>query len=113
VEVAHHAVNWFGVFDSVFPTAWKVAVGFKNAVVLHQKSAGHFSLSAASFCTAKVVREYFRNGVLPEKGKACEIESRMFGRPVRATGILDENDERLMQAVTEVSGTIEPPVFHL
>jgi hypothetical protein len=84
-----------------------MAEGFKDAVVLHQKSAGHCSLAAVSLCTAKTVRDYFRDGVVPEKGKECEIESRMFNEPVEAQG-LSEDDQKLRAAVQELSRNFQP-----
>jgi hypothetical protein len=90
-----------------------MAKGFKDAVVLHQKSAGHCSLSAASLCTAKVIRDYFRHGILPENNKECEIESRMFGGEVQPTvRLMSEDDERLLEAMKELSKDFDPPIFH-
>jgi hypothetical protein len=89
-----------------------MASGFKGAAVLHQKSGGHCSLSAASLCTAKTVRDYFRHGVLPEEGKECEIESRMFGAPVEALG-LSEEDAKLRDAIWQLSRDFEPPMMHM
>lgn len=92
-----------------------MAKGFLGAKVLHQKSAGHCSLAAASLCTARVVRDYFRNGTLPEEGKECEVESRMFGGPVdaEATSQLGEEDEVLMRAMKELSQNWETPMLHM
>jgi hypothetical protein len=42
-----------------------MAAGFKDAVVLHKKAAGHMSVSSVSLCTTKTVRNYFRHGTLP------------------------------------------------
>ena len=39
----------------------------------------HASLAATSLCTAKAIREYFREGKLPEPGTICEILFQMFG----------------------------------
>lgn len=91
-----------------------MAVGFKNAAVLHQKSAGHCSLNAASLCTAKVVRDYFRRGVLPHPGKECEVESRIFGDPAPVdTSLLSAEDNELLEAVLELSRDFEVPMLHM
>jgi hypothetical protein len=89
-----------------------MAGGFKGAAVLHQKSAGHCSLAAVSLCTAKTIRDYFRHGVLPEEGKECEVESRMFGGPVEALS-LSEEDAKLQDAIRELSRDFEPPMLHM
>jgi hypothetical protein len=97
--------------DPVTPlwNARKMAKGFKDAAVLHQKSAGHCSLSAASLCTAKVIRDYFRHGTLPESDTECEIESRMFGdSAVRA---LSAEDAELLAAVQELNEGFEVPLM--
>jgi hypothetical protein len=87
-----------------------MAMGFKDAVVLHQKSVGHCSLSAASLCTAKVVRNYFRHGIVPEAGMECEVESRMFGGPVETSG-LDYEDQQLADAINELDLDFETPMM--
>jgi hypothetical protein len=87
-----------------------MATGFKDAVVLHQKSVGHCSLSAASLCTAKVVRKYFRHGIVPQAGMECEVESRMFGGPVKTSG-LGEEDQRLADAISELNVDFETPMM--
>jgi hypothetical protein len=91
-----------------------MAVGFKNAAVLHQKSAGHCSLSALSLCTAKVVRDYFRHGVLPPPGKECEVESQIFGGLAEAnTHLLTSEDVELIQAVRKLSRDFEVRMLHM
>jgi hypothetical protein len=87
-----------------------MATGFKDAVVLHQKSVGHCSLSAASLCTAKVVRNYFRHGIVPEAGMECEVESRMFGGLVKTSG-LDYEDQQLADAINELNLNFETPMM--
>jgi hypothetical protein len=87
-----------------------MAGGFKGAVVLHQKSVGHCSLSAASLCTAKVVRNYFRRGIVPEAGMECEVESRMFGEPVKTLD-LNHEDQQLVDAISELNLNFETPVM--
>jgi hypothetical protein len=92
-------------------SARKMSKGFKDAAVLHQKSAGHCSLAAASLCTAKVVRAYFQNGTMPEPGAECEIESRLFGgSSVRALSV---DDAELLAAVEELSENFEVPPMHV
>jgi hypothetical protein len=93
-----------------------MARGFKDAAVLEQKSAGHCSLSAASLCTAKVLRNYFRNGLVPKPGTECEIESRIFGEAKGAdfsetVSALSEEDRELILAMEELSRDFDVPKF--
>jgi hypothetical protein len=76
-----------------------MAAGFKDVVVLHQKSAGHCSLAAVSVCTARTVRNYFRHGLLPTGPEAeCEVESRMFGQAAIAEKFLSGDDRNVLEA---------------
>lgn len=64
-------------------------------------SPQHTSLAAPSICTAKAVRSYFQEGVLPEDGTRCEPELLPFG--IRA-GEKENIDERqLITASRELS----------
>jgi hypothetical protein len=97
-----------------------MAKGFKDAVVLTQKSAGHCSLSAASLCTAKAVRNYFWHGVLPKPGTECEIEAGIFGKPTKdgkeevdVAEALSAEDQELMRAMEELSRDFDPPKFYM
>ena len=69
---------------------------FGGSVVLTQNSLGvstslkpndhywlqkyqHCSISSASLCSTKYIREYFNDGTLPPEGTVCETESTIFG----------------------------------
>jgi hypothetical protein len=56
--------------DLVCPliSARKAWASFEGAGFIEQRSYGHCSTSMPSLCTAKHVRRYFNEGVLPEKG---------------------------------------------
>ncbi|KIM23795.1 hypothetical protein M408DRAFT_332157 [Serendipita vermifera MAFF 305830] len=90
--------------DPVTPFAKKMSHEFTDSVVLMQESAGHCSLAAVSLCTAKAIRAYFREGVLPAKGTTCEIEDHMF-RDVTAEVSLSLNDEdaRILESVRSIN----------
>jgi hypothetical protein len=38
----------------------------------------HSSLAQPSLCTAKVIRAYFTNGILPEPGTVCQPDVKLF-----------------------------------
>ncbi|KAK1221313.1 hypothetical protein PQX77_015885 [Marasmius sp. AFHP31] len=59
----------------------KVSQQFPGSVVLEQNSPGHSSVNAPSVCTAKVVREYFVSGTLPEQGTICPMDGTPFDDP--------------------------------
>jgi hypothetical protein len=50
-------------------SAKKAHNSFENAGLLEQRSYGHCSLSMPSLCTAKWIKRYFNEGVLPETGR--------------------------------------------
>lgn len=66
--------------DTVTPlrNAQRVSTLFPGSVVMNQDSQGHCSHSTPSICTAKVLREYFQTGRLPDAGTTCEPEVRPF-----------------------------------
>jgi hypothetical protein len=87
--------------------------GFKDAVVLEQKSGGHTSLAAVSLCTAKILRDYFRDGQLPERGAKCEVQSRIFGQTSSPYSDLTIEDRELFEAMTELSRNYRPLHLHM
>lgn len=67
-------------FDPVTPlrSAHNMSEAFEGSVVLQQDSYGHCSISQPSVCTAKAVRRYFLEGVLPEEGTVCKSDMKPF-----------------------------------
>lgn len=57
-------------WDPVCPlvSAKKAQNSFEGARLVEQKSYGHCTLSMPSLCTAKHLRQYFNDGILPEEG---------------------------------------------
>ncbi|KAI8812430.1 Alpha/Beta hydrolase protein [Cladochytrium replicatum] len=49
-----------------------------NAVLLTQVGYGHCTLAQKSKCTNEAVFEYLVNGLLPETGRACEVDGSPF-----------------------------------
>jgi hypothetical protein len=58
------------MWDPVCPliSAKKAHNSFEGAGFVEQKPYGHYSISMPSLCTAKHVKRYFNEGVLPEAG---------------------------------------------
>ncbi|KAK0656956.1 TAP-like protein-domain-containing protein [Cercophora newfieldiana] len=69
------------IADNITPlvSARNNSAGFPGSVVLVQNSYGHTSLAAASSCTARAVRSYFREGRMPAEGTVCEADEMPFG----------------------------------
>lgn len=75
--------------DNVSPlvSARNNSARFPGSAVLVQNSYGHTSLSAASACTARHVRDYFQRGVLPPEGATtCEPDVQPFGEEEEEVG---------------------------
>ncbi|KAJ7617120.1 TAP-like protein-domain-containing protein [Roridomyces roridus] len=81
--------------DPVTPlwAAKKMAQGFSGSVVLTQDSIGHCSLAAPSLCTQKHIRNYFRDGVLPEAGTVCSTDSGPFDALLEGQGVEGGGEE--------------------
>ncbi|KAL3419804.1 hypothetical protein PVAG01_08302 [Phlyctema vagabunda] len=98
-------------FDPVCPlvSAKKAHNSFEGSGFVEQSSYGHCSISMASLCMAKHVRSYFYDGVLPEKGATCGIDTEYFPAPgksslISAEGINSE-DMDLLLALQELAST--------
>ncbi|KAF3764181.1 alpha/beta-hydrolase [Cryphonectria parasitica EP155] len=96
--------------DNITPliSARNNSAGFEDSVVLIQNSYGHTSLAAPSLCTAKAVRQYFQDGILPPDGATCDPEILPFdlpGHAVAMAGSHDDNDDdrALVAASRELS----------
>ncbi|GJE90062.1 alpha/beta hydrolase [Phanerochaete sordida] len=101
--------------DPVTPLAHahKMSRGFNNSVVLRQISAGHCSTAATSLCTAKAIREYFREGKLPKNGTVCSIESSIFpsSNETQSMQALQGEDRGVMEAWWQIRESFEVPRF--
>ncbi|KAL2193349.1 TAP-like protein-domain-containing protein [Corynascus similis CBS 632.67] len=67
IETANPILFVSNTYDPVTPlyAAVKMALKFKDAGLLEQKSLGHCTLAGLSRCTAKVVRDYLTKGKVP------------------------------------------------
>ncbi|KZV81214.1 hypothetical protein EXIGLDRAFT_686220 [Exidia glandulosa HHB12029] len=102
--------------DPVTPlwAAMKMAKGFKDAVVLTQNSPGHCSIAAASLCTAKYIRAYFRDGTLPAQGTICEDDEDVFPpdhKVVDEFPLMSTEDRELFSAARDLSVGFKVPHF--
>ncbi|KAL0058269.1 hypothetical protein AAF712_015057 [Marasmius tenuissimus] len=88
--------------------AKKASQQFPGSVVLEQNSPGHASVSVPSVCTAKVVREYFVNGTLPEQGTICPMDGTLFDDPSATNAtlrrdLMSAEDAELADAMQELA----------
>ncbi|KAL1878107.1 hypothetical protein VTK73DRAFT_8068 [Phialemonium thermophilum] len=78
------------VADNVTPliSARNNSALFPGSRILVQNSYGHTSLSAASTCTARYIRDYFQNGALPPPypDAVCEPDVSPFGLDLQDKG---------------------------
>ncbi|PVH74867.1 proteinase [Cadophora sp. DSE1049] len=67
-------------FDSAtsIKGAFNVSSGFIDSVVLRQDGFGHGNLGHPSLCTAKAVKAYFVDGVVPAQGAVCGVDVAPF-----------------------------------
>ncbi|KAK1235214.1 hypothetical protein PQX77_001569 [Marasmius sp. AFHP31] len=91
----------------------KVSQQFPGSVVLEQNSPGHCSVSAPSVCTAKIVREYFVNGTLPDQGTVCPMDGRPFDGRSATDAILKRDlmsgeEAELSDAMQELARKYSP-----
>ena len=107
--------------------------GFKDAVVLTQNSPGvrqlilcqtranerisqHCSLAQPSMCTAKYVRQYFRDGTLPPEDTVCEVDSPIFKPDFQEDKVLEPlsaEDASLRESVKDLSEGLYIPLLGL
>lgn len=86
LQTAHPILFMSNTYDPVTPlrAAVKMALKFKGAGLLEQLAQGHCTISTASICTAKVVRDYVTSGKLPPP--PSEVDSEFRGKWTRCTG---------------------------
>ncbi|KAH9922876.1 alpha/beta-hydrolase [Epithele typhae] len=78
----------------------------RGAGLLVQESYGHCTISAPSLCTAKHVRAYFDDGVLPAEGATCEADVQPFVGNVRDVRAMSADDAALFDAVSALSEAV-------
>lgn len=91
--------------DPVTPLrgAKKAANYFNGSALLTVNTPGHCSEAATSLCATKHIRNYFRDGELPEEGTVCEIEDVLFGSKPDAIHALNAEDQALLAVTRELS----------
>lgn len=90
--------------DNVTPlrSARNNSAVFPGSVVLVQRSYGHCSLAAPSTCSARMIRDYFQKGRLPEPDTYCDQDYELFQDPP-ALALDGDRDGGLAFAVRELS----------
>lgn len=78
IDTANPILFLSNTYDPVTPlrAAVKMALKFKGAGLLEQEAPGHCTISAASRCTANVVREYLATGEVPQPPKGVNDQYR-------------------------------------
>lgn len=100
--------------DPVTPIlhARRISTGFNNSIMLQQDSGGHCSIAATSFCTAKAIRDYFRDGTLPKNGTVCGISNGIFPRaPADMVVPLSAEDQVVMHAWADIRDSFDVPLL--
>lgn len=93
------------VADNVTPlvSARNNSEGFDGSRILVQNSLGHTSLAAPSTCTARHIRSYFQDGILPPVGTVCEPDKLPFDLSPAAPGKGTVGDDSLSSAIRALS----------
>ena len=63
-------------------------------------------------CTAKHVRQYFREGTLPKEGTVCEVDEPIFKSDLPLTKVVETpsaEDASLRDAMKEITERIKIP----
>jgi pimeloyl-ACP methyl ester carboxylesterase len=79
--------------DPITPiaSARNASAGYQGSVVLQHDSSGHCShLTQGSLCTARAIRAYFLEGVLPEPNTVCEVDVAPFTGSTGWNGIVEQ-----------------------
>jgi hypothetical protein len=94
--------------DPVTPveSAQKLEKLMEGSSVFHKHHGwGHCSLGQPSQCTSRVIRKYFVDGTVPEKGSECPMETEPFENRVSLldNGVSHEDLDRLADALHKVA----------
>ncbi|KAI5465550.1 Alpha/Beta hydrolase protein [Mariannaea sp. PMI_226] len=92
-ETAHPILFIGNMADNVTPlqSAFNNSARFPGSVVLRQNSYGHCSLAAASTCTARHIRAYFQQGILPPAGTECDPDYGLLDLPERGQAVAEDD----------------------
>lgn len=95
-------------FDPVTPLASARAVHarFGGSRLLVQNSHGHCSLGAPSVCTAKHIRAYFAEGMLPAEDTVCQVDRLPFIGRAKETTLYSSEDTELLAAMERLTEAV-------
>ncbi|KAJ8062494.1 hypothetical protein OCU04_009024 [Sclerotinia nivalis] len=80
---------------------------FNGSELLQQDSEGHSSLSTPSTCSARIVRQYFQTGALPEVGTICSVYERAFGLPGNeCSSTMETGDGILLETLRAIASSM-------
>ncbi|KAL6240311.1 hypothetical protein RBB50_012778 [Rhinocladiella similis] len=113
-------------YDPVTPlaSALNTSAGFEGSVVLQHKGYGHTSIAQPSLCTAKAIRAYFNDSMLPPSGLVCQPDNPLYSANswagdwtsssnwtmpgAAATQFNLDDDLTLRRAMSEIAGATSP-----
>lgn len=109
-----HPILFIGnTHDTVSPlrSAQHASEQFPGSAVLQSNIEGHASYANPSICTAKAMRAYFQDGILPKPGTICEPEFRPWLGCVNPNGCHNRSsqDETLFQTLHDLT-TVWPGI---
>ncbi|TGO52603.1 hypothetical protein BCON_0138g00210 [Botryotinia convoluta] len=80
---------------------------FNGSRLLQQDSEGHLFVSMPSICSARIVRQYFQTGALPEVGTICPAYDRAFGLSgERRSTTMRYGDDILLKALRAIASSM-------
>ncbi|TGO09418.1 hypothetical protein BTUL_0166g00160 [Botrytis tulipae] len=80
---------------------------FNGSRLLQQDSEGHLFLSTPSICSARIVRQYFQTGALPEVGTICPVYDRAFGLSGKGRSTaMKYGDDILLKALRAIANNM-------
>ncbi|KAK5052069.1 hypothetical protein LTR84_002873 [Exophiala bonariae] len=127
VRTKHPVLVIGNTYDPVTPlsSARNMSSLLPGSVLLEHHGYGHTSLAQPSLCTARIMREYFTNGTLPNEGTICEATVPLWSnmteqealQPLNPNGTVnglarrEDLNEELLRAMRRLAGAFPGPLY--